>query len=447
MAIKTKTYGRALSPAEMSGWSRFVYTDGSVGVGQVGSLAPAYYRRFGRASIISSQDGTDGRFRPVSHTSETYVANPLSGMQPYLYGERNKRAPSSSTVWKVYLYNLQRYVHGLRYANFENACNSVSLSTATVQWSSLAATALDTMLPTFAAGNSYLNYLYEFKDFKKIMQGFTLEFGKKLDSMALLVGFKRSDKPLKKLSSAYLMYSFGWGPLYRDILRFVETLSGFCARFDELLRREGSPQQSYWGTTIAGTATNENISFLDNGDGPLGGWVGPFLGEYCTLVSTLPSTGMRYSATVRYRYRMPDDIRSNVGVLKAALDTLGVSRNPAILWNAIPFSFIVDWFFNVSGTLNRMRVDNIDIKTEILDFCHSVKYEKVVQMSMRGTSWTEANGYKYQTWGVTDSCVKTVYERRTGIPNLLAAIQTSGLNARKFSLAAALANANTKTKR
>lgn len=447
MAKKTRPYGIMTVPAEQAGWSRFVYTNGSTGVGQVGTLAPAYQRRFGSGSIISSQDGKDGRFRPVSHTREIYVANPLSGMQPYQYGERNKRSPSGSTIWKIYFYNLARYVHGLRYPQFETACNAISLSTATVPWDALAGTALKTMLPSFAAGNSFLNYLYEFKDFKKVIQGFTLEFGKKLDSMAMLLGFKRSQKPLKKLAGTYLMYSFGWGPLYRDILRFIKTLNGHIDRYDELLRREGSPQQAYWGTTIVGTTTNESISFLDPGDGPLGGWVGPFLAEQSTMVVNLPSAGMRYSATVRYRYRMPDDIRSNVGRLKAALDTLGVSRNPAILWNAIPFSFIVDWFYDVSGMLERMRVDNVDIKTEILDFCHSVKYEKAVQMYMRGTDWSETGGYKYRSWTTTDTCVKSVYERRTGIPNLLTAVQENGLNARKFSLSAALVVANAKGKR
>lgn len=444
MAIKTKPYGSMTVSAEQAGWSRFVYTDGSTGVGQVGQLAPAYIRRFGSGSIISSQDGKDGRFRPVSHTREIYVANPLSGIRPYQYGERKKYAPSSSTIWKVYFYNLPRYVHGLRYTQFKTACDAMSLSTATVQWAALAGTALNSMLPSFAAGNSYLNYVLEFKDFKKVIQGFTLEFGKKLDSMVLLLGFKRSNKPLKKLSNAYLMYSFGWGPLYRDILRFVKTLNGFITRYDELLRREGSPQQTYWGTTIVGTATNESIAFLNPGEGLSGGWVGPFLAKQSTLVTNVASTGMRYNATVRYRYRMPDDIRSNVGRLKAALDTLGVSRNPAILWNAIPFSFIVDWFFNVSGMLERMRVDNVDIKTEILDFCHSVKYEKAVQMSMRGNQWTEAGGYTTDSWQVTDTCVKTVYERRTGIPNLLTAVQANGLNGRKFSLAAALVTSNSK---
>jgi len=301
------------------------------------------------------------------------------------------------------------------------------------------------MLPSFHSGNSLVNFLLELKDFKSVVKYMTGGLSKKFTLMKALIGFERSEKPLKNLSRAYLSYSFGWRPLFNDIVAFIQTISGFEARYRELMQREGKPQQSYWGTWISGTNSPETVYYTNGvGDGPLGSWVGTFLGKYRVKVIQEATEGIRYYATVRYRYQMPEELRSAMGKLKAFLDLLGVARNPAILWNAIPFSFIVDWIVNVSGYLERLRADNISFKTEILDFCHSAKIQRNIRMDMAGEDYKWTTGYTSWPFGYTDICQKSVYERKLGIPNYLTAIQTSGLNPREFSLAGALLNANSK---
>lgn len=411
---------------------------------KLGNAIPAYNRRIGQGETITSQTGKDGRFRPVSHSKEAYQAQPLSTLDQYLYGEYQRTLPySSSDAWKVYIYDLARDVHGKRYNNFVVACDSVNMSVASVQWDALSSTALTTMLPSFAAGNSYINYVLEMKDFIKVGKRLTQGLMTTWDTIAALLGFRRSDKPLAKLAKSYLSYSFAWGPFYRDLVSFIKTTNAFIKRYDELIRRADTPQQSYWGTTITGTASSESLHSFGS-DGPTGGWVGPFSGKYYWKVVLEASKGIRYSATVRYRYPIPEGLRSNVGKLKALLDTLGVSLNPAIIWNAIPFSFVVDWIINFNRLFSAMRVDNVDFKTEILDFCHSVKYERTIRMDMGGNTYNYQQGYLLLGNSTTDYCRKSVYERRVGLPNYLGAVQTSGLNIREISLAGALLGANAK---
>lgn len=407
---------------------------------------PPYSRRFGSSSTITSQSGKDGRFRPVVHSKANYHANPLSTLQPYQYAaNRRTNTTSTSDVWQTYLYGLAEDVHAAHYFRFTAGVDAVNLSLASVQWASLSATALQTMLPSFHSQNSLVNFLLELKDFKSVVKYMFNGISGKLKLLDALVGFKKGDKPFKNLSRMYLSYSFGWRPLFNDIVAFIQTVSGFEARYRELMQRAGSPQQSYWGTWIAGTAANETVYYTNGaGDGPNGGWVGTFIGKYRLKIVQEATKGIRYHATLRYRYAMPDELRSAGGKAKAFLDLLGVARNPAILWNAIPFSFIIDWIVNVSKYLERLRVDNIDFKTEILDFCHSARIERAVRCEMAGENFFYPTGTSLLPYKTVDMCVKTAYERKLGLPNYLTAIQSSGLNPREFSLAAALVGANRK---
>lgn len=411
---------------------------------KVGTAISSYTRRIGAGSTISSQEGTDSRFRPVSHIKETYTGMPLSTLDQYLYGEYQRTLPySSSETWKEYIYRLAEDVHAKRYRNFTAACDSVNLSIATVPWSSLSSTALLAMLPSFQKDNSWVNFVLELKDFKRIAESMSSGFLSKWEKLQSLVGYVKRDKPAAKLAKMYLSYSYAWAPLYKDLESLIKSMTGIKRRFDELVLRQKKPQQSYWGTTIAGSQTTRSLHSFGN-DGPTGGWVGPFLGKYYWNVYLNASSGIRYSATVRYRFTMPDVIGSTMGQIKAALDILGVSPNPGIIWNAIPFTFVIDYFVNVGRFLNSMRVDNLDFKTEISDFCHSVKYERSIEMEMGGNTYNWQTGYKLLGMSTVDYCTKSVYERRVGFPDFSGAIQTSGLNPREFSLLGALVGANAK---
>ena len=129
--------------------------------------------------------------------------------------------------------------------------------------------------------------------------------------------------------------------------------------------------------------------------------------------------------------------------LKALLDVLGVKRDPSIIWNAIPFSFVVDWFVDVSSFLNAFSVDNLRFRVKILDFCSSVKVSSSAQL----VGWTS------ETFGDTGNSINNPeeqmvsftgksYERRTLLPDLNASLSVSGLSGREAFLSAALIGAN-----
>jgi hypothetical protein len=166
-----------------------------------------------------------------------------------------------------------------------------------------------------------------------------------------------------------------------------------------------------------------------------------FEGVYSKFV-LLPT----YRATVKYRYTLdvPD-----VSKFKASLDALGIRLDPSIIWNAIPFTFIVDWFVSVSNFLEQFARDNIGTTIEIADFCSSVK--AIVQY---GHLMRHREYYLFRPVRLTAGASVQVasiqcsyYERRVNRINIFDAFKLSGLNTHQAGLAAALYQSGAFTKK
>lgn len=240
----------------------------------------------------------------------------------------------------------------------------------------------------------------------------------------------------------YLGYNFAWAPLLGDIQGLVKTFKDFESKYARIIKEAGVPVTRRYQTLVPGTSTPSLILHEVESSG-IGGWVGNCSPTARTRVYIEASKGVTYSACIRMVYDIPPDLRSYAGKAKAFLDALGVSRNPAILWNAIPFTFIIDWVVGVSSWLETLRVDNVVIPTKILDFCHSAKVGNGVQFQMSKRLQICNPGYNswsrsWDAYETTDWAGRTVYERRVGIPNLRSALALSGLNWREFTLGGAL---------
>jgi len=124
------------------------------------------------------------------------------------------------------------------------------------------------------------------------------------------------------------------------------------------------------------------------------------------------------------------------------LDTLGVKPDPSIIWNAIPFTFLIDWVIDVGGFLRRFSTDNLGLKTVVHDFCSS--HKSVTTRSIRlkayyGPSW---NNWESPNSPVVTNVTKRRYIRRKSIPSLTAALASSGISTRELTLSAALLATN-----
>jgi hypothetical protein len=79
-----------------------------------------------------------------------------------------------------------------------------------------------------------------------------------------------------------------------------------------------------------------------------------------------------------------------LGVLSGLLDTLGFELNPRIIWEAVPFTFVIDWFFGVGTFLQRLKIDTLDLPIALVDGW--VQYKETLHIEW---DWTRANDGSY----------------------------------------------------
>lgn len=445
---KTTSAGIVVSPATgriVSGYTRdgtqYYYAPTTSA-----SVEAAVNRKTGEDASLLSFTGRDGAFRPCTHTRKRWIAHPTVGPDNMIVRSGNTSTSPSAIIYGQSI-GLSTQLLNRNYVQF--SAEALKVPSVAVQWDALATQALATMLPSITTDNSLLNFLVELKDFKRLkralMQSSPLDYW--INTVKTAFGQRDMDKPLARVAKFHLSVEFAWRPLIRDITRMYQDLTSLDKRIRDVIRRADTPQQRYYGTDL-GAAPGTSVPWQSAALGFKGG---SELASYLSnlgksRVSVYEDLPPRYHATVRYRYPVPPVLRTEAGRCRALLDTLGLNANPATIWNAIPFTFLIDWFVNVGGFLKGFRYDNVPIQSEITDFCHSVKIRRrtVYEQQMRhwtGTTWT------YGPWYATDECVYSQYTRHRTIPNLYGALLTSGLSGREAVLSAALITANVKSRR
>jgi len=370
---------------------------------------------------MTSINGTDGRFRPCKHTKTT--------MQLLI------RSPF--TIISAVGQNKQYRIIDHEFVPRNG--HTIGLPTTSVftdaQWASYDTDAMVQMIPSTNKGFSLINFAIELKDFRRLAQAFVNRRG----LLAEILGAdlkKIGRRPLAELSSAYLNYSFNWKPFVSDLQVIMRQLANTGQRLRDIWDRQGIPQTRHY-TRIIDTSLNSDWSgfaaaqFVAN-DGDT---------DLVLRDRTQWAIEPVYHATMRFTYQAPGAL-GLLNKIDAWTDAFGLRLDASIIWNAIPFSFIIDWVIDVSGFLRRFASNNLGLQVTVEDFCSSVKYkavgERYVQIAKNGFPATEANRLYYGTPLQIAVGSNAYYERRVGIPNLYSALKTSGLSTKEASLGAAL---------
>jgi hypothetical protein len=121
-----------------------------------------------------------------------------------------------------------------------------------------------------------------------------------------------------------------------------------------------------------------------------------------------------------------------LGKLRGLLHAFGVVRVASIIWEAIPFSFVVDWFVNVGDLIGNIEDQLLDpLPIVIHDFSHSLKYGYRTKFTWR---WNNVR---------TDIAIQTreFYERRRDTPSLWdsLSVHTPNLNQAGLGLSLVIA--------
>jgi hypothetical protein len=183
----------------------------------------------------------------------------------------------------------------------------------------------------------------------------------------LFQAWKKNLSLSKNVAGAHLNYSFGWAPLLGDIREMTDIISGLIGKlkaFEDAANQVIETDRIISNDVIAKSGT---FNYAGNSHHP------------CTWSGTLDRVK---KAGLTYRmmpFRVTHDYQL---MLRAYLDALGFELNPRISWDALPFTFVLDWFFGIGSWLERHKYDTLEIPIVYVDSYVSCKQTVSVQSTL-----------------------------------------------------------------
>ena len=224
---------------------------------------------------------------------------------------------------------------------------------------------------------SAFNFFYEFKDFKFLIPN--LKRARKIREVPKTIfgntriGQKgpyvpRIVKGIEIANSTFLAWNFAWGPFIGDLQKFAGIIDALVRRITYLRNTRSKPVRVHYGAKDIWSDPGPdpgNIRFwtrppIDGGD----------MIAYYTLSSH--RVDFSASATVLQNLDGLDDMWTDV---KATLAALGVTNPAKIVWNAIPFSFMLDWILPIGKMLDRFAIKPFTGQWDVFDVTHSFREE------------------------------------------------------------------------
>jgi hypothetical protein len=161
---------------------------------------------------------------------------------------------------------------------------------------------------------------------------------------------------LHEIGDYYLALQFGWKPLLSDICSFVLTHMNAQKRLEQLIRDEGRPVQR---------EINLEDSFYQNSRNSGSGMylypllVGYFYQDSGKFTYT-DGTYVKRWAKARFRYWLPEGPR-NVAWTNSMKDKIfGFKPTPQVVYRAIPWTWLIDWFSNVGDMISNLETSLVD---------------------------------------------------------------------------------------
>lgn len=220
----------------------------------------------------------------------------------------------------------------------------------------------------------------------------------------------------RTVSSGFLNYEFGWLPFISDLQKLGKLSSTVASRLDYLRRTRGK---------------RTRIGFyrvIDLPSQALFPYIRPipsFPGHYAlNLLSS--KAEFRAGGTL---YHELEGLNGIEGTLRGMSAALGLTNPSAVVWERIPYSFVVDWFARTKSVTDSFKFQPFSGVWNISDVTHSFKlWFRAMQI------YAEDSG-RYQETGILTG---SRYIRGIGLPVSSSLLNDRGLSPTQQLLAAAL---------
>jgi len=201
-------------------------------------------------------------------------------------------------------------------------------------------------------------------------------------------------KNFRSLGSEYLNVEFGWKPFVSDVRKMFETYQSIDRRLAQLVRDNGRGvrRNANLGTTETTTTDITPSGFLLTPTYPSFGGTGHSMSR--TRVKTV-TTRTWYVA--RYRYYIPD-VGTSQWTRRATRALYGANVTPDVLYELLPWSWLVDYFSNVGDVISNMSPNAVDKLTA--DYAYVMRStEERLTWTVSGSVWTPTNRLSFNLTG------------------------------------------------
>lgn len=266
--------------------------------------------------------------------------------------------------------------------------------------------AFDQLHDQFTVVSSVPNFFYELRELPQLLPKLVLMRNH-------LFGLAHS------LNNGYLSYQFGWKPLLSDIQKLQKDLLNYLDRLEYLRSTYGKPTRVHFrANNVHNPPASAGVHDITPfGDQRL----------YATLVDHVVS----YSAGGIMYHRLKG-LDSDTAALRAFLSATGFNNPVKVLWNAIPYSFLVDWFTNAIDLFTKRAASPFEGEISIEQTTWSLRYR----------SQFEIHAHPYASYG--NPRVKIghywvdVYDRKLDLPAVDYKFFNSALSPTQLSLIGSL---------
>jgi hypothetical protein len=247
---------------------------------------------------------------------------------------------------------------------------------------------------------SFANFLYELREIGSLLP--------KLEHSAA-----------KTVSGGYLNFSFGWKPFVGDLQKLASLVSSVTARIQHL-------KDTY------GKRTRLHKSFVDCVEVPV---IRPYH-EPDTTYGKFPIYLVAHQTNTSvngFLFHKLQGLDSMGGLLRAFAAALGLNNPLQTFWEAIPYSFVVDWFGKIGTRLTALSANPFQGQWEVMDLTYSIKSSSIYRCYQR-ESLLGANGI----WAEIGSLRYDRFVRYNYLPIDLASFNLASLSPQQLALYLAL---------
>jgi hypothetical protein len=248
------------------------------------------------------------------------------------------------------------------------------------------ARAYDAMYPDLEGEIDLTNSILELTDVKEIWR----LFGK--------IPKRIRDIPTS-VANAHLTYAFGIRPLVSDLRNLYSTIANYSETIDNFMRKRNTIQKRHYREK---TETSSSPTIIDSYS----------KSGYTRTTTDEWSSNIDWYATMVYTYDCPD-LETYSDHLKVLRDMLGLRFTLAEAWEAIPFSFVVDWFFRVEDFLQQFKQPLFKVDLTVIDYCITTKTNLVRKRHF----WGDSGCRPGTPSRLTSRGYQTYYNRRVCLPN------------------------------